>query len=347
MSQRPRIGVITNPNSRKNRHDPGRFEDMSHVLYGIGVLRRTTDTADIAEVVREFLDLGLDYWVADGGDGAFHWLTNALVQVRRERGDVDPMPALMPTNAGTIDFLGKRAGVIGSSVPLIRALVRTVRQGREPEVLTLGSARFVGQPHTDSEVKTVFDRIGFAAALAGLSQRIFDKFYAQDDQGAVGVVRVVVATLLSAATQSPLLRRVPFPLEMRHYCDSVFEPMPMDVWVDGQQLPGRTFRDCDVGAIDINLAGIFRFFPSATEPGRLHVQVGDPGPLDVARNLPYMARGKPLQIPDYFQGPAMSLRVVAREGRSIDPVIDGELFWGLSEVEVTPGPPIRVIRLKA
>ncbi len=348
MSQGPQIGVITNPNSKKNRLNPGRYEDMKERVGNLGQVRRTHHTGEIAEVVRDFLDLGIPYWVADGGDGAFHWLVNVLLQVMKERGHRDPMPAIMPTNAGTIDFIGRRAGVVGTADKLLATLCDTLREGRDPEVQTIGTVHLLGIHGPDSDLPgRPFEKYGFACALAGVGQRIFDKFYAQDSQGALGVVKVVVKTLVSAATQSPGLRHLPVPVSVRHYSDSVFEPMPLDVWVDGKQLPMRIFRDCGVGAIDINLAGVFRFFPFAKEEGKLHVQCGNPGPIDVLKNLPYMTTGKPLHIDDYFQGAATSLRVVARDGRRIDPVIDGELFWGLTEITAELGPLVRVVKLHA
>ena len=60
-----------------------------------------------------------------------------------------------------------------------------------------------------------------------------------------------------------------------------------------------------------------------------------------------LATGKPLDVAGYVQGPASHVRAVARDGSTLDPVIDGELYWGLSEIEVQPGPPVRVVRLKA
>lgn len=348
MANRPLIGVITNPNSRKNRLKPGRFEGMRQTVGDLGQVRRTHHTGEIAEVVRDFLDLGIPYLVADGGDGAFHWLVNVLVQVMRERGGRDPMPAIMPTNAGTIDFIGRKAGVVGSADALLAALCTSMRQGHEPKVLSLPSLALNGIHGPDSDLPgRPFEKVGFAAALAGLSQRIFDKFYAQDNQGGVGIMTTVIKTLVSAATQGPILRHVPLPVGVRHYCDSVFEPMPLDIWIDGKLLPTRICRNCDVGSIDINLAGLFRFFPFAGEPGKMSVQCGNPGPVEVAMNLPFMAAGKPLHIKNYFQGPAEHLRLVARDGRRIDPVIDGELYWGLTEIDVKPGPQVRVVQMRA
>lgn len=342
--QTPLIGVITNPNSKKNRADPQRFEKMKHLVGDLGLVRRTHHTGEIAEVVRNFLDAGVPYWLADGGDGAFHWLVNVLHEVLAERGHTGELPAIMPSNAGTIDFIGRKVGLRGNTETLIAALSADLRAGREPKVVTLDSLHLRGELGPDSDFPgKPFSKLGFAAALAGVGQRVFDKFYAQEQQSALGVVEVVAKTLSSAASQSPLLSWVPMPVTWRHFSDTIFEPMPLDVTVDGEEKSIRWYRDLDVGAIDINLAEVFRFFPHAAAPGVLHVQGGDLSPLDVLKNLHHMASGTKLNIRDYFQGPARHLHVVARDGRSIDPVIDGELYYGLTWADVTPGPTVRVV----
>ncbi len=340
----PQIGVITNPNSKKNRLNPERYETMRRLVGDLGLVKRTHHTGEIADVVREFLDAGVPYWLADGGDGAFHWLVNVLDQVLAERGHTGPLPAIMPTNAGTIDFVGRKAGVVGHTESLIVALAKQLHAGQAPQIVTLDSLRMRGLHGPDSDFPgKPFDKIGFACALAGAGQRVFDKFYAQQNQSGLGVVQVVAKTLTSAAFQSPGLRWVPLPVTWRHFSDTIFEPQPLDVWVDGEQKSVRWYRDLDVGAIDINIAGIFRFFPCAAAPGVLHVQGGDVHPIEIAKNLPAMSAGRPFNIHNFFQGPAQHLKVVARDGRTIDPVVDGELYYGLTQVEIAPGPPVRVV----
>ncbi len=340
----PLIGVITNPNSKKNRLNPSRYDTMRRLVGDLGLVKRTHHTGEIADVVREFLDAGVPYWLADGGDGAFHWLVNVLDQVLEERGHTGPLPAIMPTNAGTIDFVGRKAGVVGHTESLIVALAKQLRAGETPQIVTLDSLRVRGLHGPDSDFPgKPFDKIGFATALAGAGQRVFDKFYAQQNQSGLGVLQVVAKTLTSAASQSPALSWVPLPVTWRHFSDTIFEPQPLDVWVDGEQKSIRWYRDLDVGSIDINIAGIFRFFPCAAEPGVLHVQGGDVSPWEIAKNLPAMSAGKPFHIHNFFQGPAKHLRVVARDGRTIDPVIDGELYYGLVNATVEPGPAVRVV----
>lgn len=343
---RPLVGVITNPNSKKNRLNPARYDAMRETVGALGIVRRTQDTAEIAGVVRSFLDAGVPYWVADGGDGAFHWLTNVTQQVLQERGGKDAAPAIMPTNAGTIDFIGRKCGVIGDSDGLLRALCATLRSGREPGIATIDSLRVRGTYGADSDWPgRVFDKLGFAVALAGIGQRFFDKFYAHENQGVTGILEVVGGILLSATMQAPFLRKVPLPVELRHYSDTVFEPLPAEVWIDGELLPMHSFRAINVGSIDLNLAGVFRIFPLARDRGVLHVQAGDPSVAEVIRNLPRLASAKKMVMEHFVERGAHSLRAVPLAGKRIDPCIDGELFYGLTDAEVTLGPAVRVVKM--
>jgi hypothetical protein len=350
VSRAPLLGVITNPNSRKNRLRPERYEWMRERVGDIGLVRRTADTSEIADVVREFMGHGVQYWLADGGDGAFHWLVNQAVAALRARdgtGAPGMQPILMPTNAGTIDFIGKKAGVIGPADDVLGALVDLLRQGKRPDTILLDTLEITGIHGPDSDAPgKVFHKLGFAAALAGIGQRFFDKWYAHDRQNALGIAQIVTKVLTSGFAASPGLRALPWPSGVRYYAEPIFEPMPLHVWIDGEEVPIQSFRDLSVGSINIDLAGVFRFFPYAAQAGVLHAQCGDPSPAQIVRNLPNMMTGRELHMPRYVQKPANHVRVVCRDGRCMDPVIDGELYWGVSELDVRLGPAIEVVTLQ-
>src|SRR5438045_9402394 len=107
------IGVITNPNSRKNRNRPDRAERLQRIVGDLGEVHETRSLESIKPVLREFLRKRARYWVADGGDGALHWMLRMGMEVLQEEefaGKVASMPLTMPTNGGTIDFIPKNVG---------------------------------------------------------------------------------------------------------------------------------------------------------------------------------------------------------------------------------------------
>lgn len=342
------IGVVFNPNSKKNLSDPIRFDRLQQLLGAEGEVRRTRHVDDIAAVVHDMLDRKVPYWVADGGDGAFHWLVNVADQVVRERDLGEKIPPILPTNSGTIDFMGRKAGVVGNAESLLTELVALTRRGVEPERVPIDSLRLTGMHGAWSERPgTPFERVGFATALAGIGQRFFDKFYANGRLNGAGVLETVARIISSASTRAAPLSLLPLPTRMRSYGDSVFEQARLHVEIDGEPVQQDRFRIVNAGSIDINLAKLFRLFPFAAKPGVIHVQVGDPDLLDVIRQLPRMMAGHTLDFDGLIECPATTLKLTVRGEGSIDPVIDGELFYGLSDVTVEPGPAIEVLRVVA
>src|SRR5688572_5535305 len=78
------IGVITNPNSRKNRNRPERVERLQQIVGRMGEVHETSSVASIKPVLRDFLRKRARYWVADGGDGALHWMLRMGMEVLQE-----------------------------------------------------------------------------------------------------------------------------------------------------------------------------------------------------------------------------------------------------------------------
>ncbi len=344
----PRIGVVFNPNSKRNRLQPERYELLVDLVGEHGTVRRTDHPDDVPAVIGDFLDSGVRWWVADGGDGAFHWLVNKADQVISERDRGERIPAIMPTNNGTINFVGTKAGVKGRGEPLIQALVEMIAAGDEPQVIEVDSLRMQGRYHDSSEFPgQPFDKVGFACAAAGVSQRFFDKFYAHGRLDALGIGQVIGQIIGSSVIGLPGLRMLPIPTDARAYSDSVFEPQGLDVWIDGDQLPIRWFTELSIGSIDLDIAGVFQLFPYAKEPGVMHVQAGAPTVLEVVFNLPRISAGADLRMANMVQQPAREVRVEARDSYSIDPCIDGELFYGLGNLTVTRGPAVQVIVMSA
>lgn len=341
------IAVVFNPNSKKNKRHPERFERLQELLGGWGEVVRTEEPEAVVELAHDFLDRGVPYVVADGGDGAFHWLVNALYTAAAERGKGEKIPAILPTNSGTIDFMGRKAGVIGHAEGLLQTFVNLLADGDTPDIVPVHSVRIDGRRGSEP-VGQEFSRIAFAVALAGVGARFFERFYQQQQRNQLGVITTVGRIIGSASLNTPGMHLVPLPEAMREYGGHVFEPMPLDVWIDGEAVPIHRYRALNVGSINVNLAGVFRLFGHAKEPGVLHVQAGNFTVFGLTRALPYMfAGGKKLPLREFVERPARHVRAVCTSDLAMNPVLDGEIFTGLLEAVAYPGPQVDVISLVA
>jgi len=339
------MGVVTNPNSKRNRLQPGRPASLATIVGGRGFVRQTRDLMELPTAVGEFFDRGIDYWVADGGDGALHWLINTAWQVLRTRGGTE-LPFVVPTCGGTINFVAMKVGVRGSAEGILRAMASAIDRGVELPYETLDTMILEGRYGEASEWPgRRFEKVAFAVAAAGVGQRFFDKFYAANRPGTDGILEVLARVVGSLALHAPIVRHLPLPRAARAYSAGVFEPQHLAVWIDGVRVPLDRYRTVNISAMELNLGGVFRLFGNAREPGQLDALVGSADPLQVVMSLPLLALGKPPRGDALQQRPAKTLRIEARPGYAIDPVVDGELFYGLDELDIRIGPPVRVLKI--
>jgi hypothetical protein len=335
------VGVITNPNSKKNYRRPHRRRSLEQAVGRHGVVRETHSLEELPGVAAELLDAGCKYWVCDGGDGTLHWVLNSLYTVVRERSGSDALPELpivVPTNGGTVDFVARKAGLKGDADSIVRRLVARIERGAPISTIDVDTCRVV-----DATGDRRFDRIGLAAALGGVASAFFDRFYAlPKDRGAFAIAQVIGAAAGSALVHSlaPPLRRF-LPQELEKYAD-FFRPTRARVEVDGQALPYDSFASMQIGAIDINLAGVVRCFRHARHAGVLHFQALSTSPMGIVRNVPNIILGTPIVGERVYDDRARRVTIAAEPGEVLAPVIDGEQFSDLARLELSLGPALRI-----
>ncbi len=344
------IGVITNPNSRKNRLQPGRASHLKQIVGNLGEVH-TTDTVDsIKPILRDFLRKRARYWVADGGDGALHWMLNKGMEVLEEdefAGMALPFP-LLPTKGGTIDFVANNVGIQGNAETILATLKDAIEREQRIEEVDVDSMLIEGLEVGDDGQETPFRTYGFACAAGGVGQRFFSKYYAEKDPNPRTIVKVIASALISLPVSRSPLRHLPIlPSGLKTYADDIFKPTRARVTMDGMILPGTDYTGIHVASMSINLGGLFRFFSKAETKGLMHALLGSPSPATMVRNLPRMTRGKELRGRELIDRPCRELTLEAAGDELLAPVIDGEYYRNLRRVTFKLGPRIRIPKVVA
>ncbi|MCA9717337.1 MAG: hypothetical protein H6713_30725 [Myxococcales bacterium] len=339
------IGVITNPNSKKNWRSRGRSGRLERMLGKRGLLKRTRSLDELPGAVDELLDAGCEYLVCDGGDGTLHWVVNTGFERLRARGaPPEQLPVIVPTNGGTVDFVARKAGLKGEAESILVRLLAVLERGERPKTITVDTCRHHGEVLDDAGEPAPFDRLGIASAVGGVGRNFFDKFYQlPKTRGAYEIAGVIGAAAGGAIVQSlgPALRRLA-PTTLQEYGETFFTPTRARIEVDGKPLASQEFIALQVGAIDINLAGVVRCFPLAQSPGAMHFQALDATPMGAVMNLPSIVLGAPLVGRNVFDDRARHVKITATPGFTIDPVIDGEQFYRLRELNLSLGPSMQI-----
>lgn len=338
------IGVITNPNSRKNKGRPDRRAQLQSIVGDFGEVRETSDVEAIKPVLRDFLRKKARYWVADGGDGALHWMLRQGMEVLDEeefRGST--LPLTMPTNGGTIDFIAQNVGIHGNAESLLGRLRDSLEHRRQIEEVEVDSMRIEGVRLVDGRQET-FRTFGFGVAAGGVGQRFFSKYYEDRDPNARTILKVISTALASMPVAYSPLRALPgVPKHLRQYARDVFKPTPCRITLDGMVLPEHAFTGIHIASMSINFGNVLRFFHKADQDGLLHAIVGAPTPLQIVRNLPRMHRGKDMIGRGIIDRPCRSMTMEAIPGGELlEPIIDGEYYRGIKQLTFSLGPRVRI-----
>ena len=344
------IGVITNPNSRKNKTRPHRAYTLQSIVGQHGEVFETKSPESIKPVLREFLRRKARYWVSDGGDGALHWMLRMYLEVMDEAefaGTAVSLPVAVPTRSGTIDFVANNVGIQGDAESILVALRRAVEQERELEEIEVDSMLIEGvQVTADGDVP--FRTLGFAAAAGGVGQRFFAKYYEDADPNPRTIMKVIANTVASMPVALSPLRFLPgMPRQLREYARDVFKPTQCRVTVDGEVAATAETTSVHIASMSINLGNVLKFFGAAEAPGVLSAIVGSPTPWVIFRNLPRMAAGKAMQGPKLMDRACAEMTMEAVGDELLEPVIDGEYYRDLRKVTFRVGPRVRIPKVVA
>lgn len=339
------IGVITNPNSRKNRGRPDRAAQLQSILGELGEVRQTDNVDGIKPVLREFLRRRARFWVADGGDGALHWMLRAGFEVLEEdefKGGGYSLPLAVPTNGGTIDFVAHNVGIRGKAEEILGALRGLLESGKRIEEVEVDSMLIEGLQETEDGPES-FRTFGFACAAGGVGQRFYAKYYAHHDPNPKTIVKVIGTTLASMPVALSPLRGVKgLPETLRSYARDMFEPCKARVTVDGMILPHDDYTGIHVSSMSLDLGGVLRFFQKADVPGQMHCLVGSSNPFVIVKNLPAMHRGKELRGRGVIDRPCRDMTVEATGDELLAPIVDGEYYRNVRKLTFRTGPRVRI-----
>ncbi|HEY6175257.1 MAG TPA: hypothetical protein VIX73_12460 [Kofleriaceae bacterium] len=314
----------------------------------LGEVHTTASIASIKPVLREFLRKRARYWVADGGDGALHWMLRMGMEVLQEDefiGEALTLPMTLPTKGGTIDFVANNVGIEGDAEGILATLRRNVERNTEIEETEVDSLVIDGLQVVDG-ADVPFRTYGFASAAGGVGQRFYAKYYDDPDPNPRTIVKVVATAVASAPIALSPLSRLPLG-SWKTYAKEVFEPTRCRVTLDGMKLPGDQFTGVHIASMSINLGNLLRFFGKADHPGLMNAIVGTPSPWGIIRNLPRMARGEEMRGRNILDRPCRELLMEAAGDDLLAPIIDGELYRNVKRVAFHIGPRVRIPKVIA
>ena len=344
------IGVIVNPNSKRNRKQRNLRKELEAKLKHLGVVIETPSVKHLPRALHTLRKKGCKYWLADGGDGALHWMIN--VALEHMGPSILDEVTFIPGNGGTINYVSQAVGLRGRSTMILDRILSAFDAGHEPEVKRVPSS-WLYCTKVDEKGKRLpaFNILSFGSTFAGYTANFFGPFYEGDlARGPLRIIAVMSAAYTvgvgRAVFQGPI--RHLKPKFMRRAEHTYLRPIHAEAWVDKKRFtdsnkkPVTAFTVIECSSIPLDL-GVFQVFPLANEK-RLHVHIGAVTAIEFLKSIPKLVFGKNVNniLETGYDGPCETVKISCHPGNVMTPVLDGELYHNIVEVEVSLGPRVRI-----
>jgi Diacylglycerol kinase catalytic domain len=328
------IGVIFNPHARKNIAAPGRSRELQNILGKWGEVHETHSAEDVRKVLEELLPR-ITHLVSDGGDGSLNWLVNDTEQCIPDPHD---WPTFVPSMGGSVNAVGRKAGVRGRPKEILRELAITAQADRPPPEMRLDTLALDGETKDGEK----FHRLCFGLAAGGVGNRFYDRYYDNHTHGRADVVKVIARSARDYVENKISPGHAVTP----NYASKLFIPTQARVVIDGDEVPTREHRFLHAGAIDLVIGGGFRLFPKAAEPGLLHFQAGNLRPSRIIVQMPRALRSGKIRGGFELCDRNGREMIIEAEDEPLSPIVDGERYFDIVKLVARAGPLIRVARVE-
>jgi diacylglycerol kinase family enzyme len=308
------IGIVNNPNSRRNRRHPGVARRLRALLREDGELLDASTPEELARALETFRSARADVLGVNGGDGTGHYVLTALA---RAWGG-EPLPPIVLLRGGAMNTVADGNGVHGGPERILRAVLARRRRGEPLHTVERDLLRVRadgGEP-----------RYGFIFGT-GSVVTFLEAYYAtghpSPTTAALLVARAMASALVNGRFAASLARRERLRVE-----------------TDGDEWPAGSFLAL-AAATTPDIGFGFRAFHRCDEqPGFFHA-VGVTGSLPaLALSVPRIRRGRPWRRRVAQDEVARTLAV---EGDRPRFTVDGDLYAAERTILVETGPGVEIV----
>ena len=265
---RPKIGLLTNPHSRRNRT---RLPAVNAIVANqSNILHRITEQPQqISDALREFAAQGVQVLAINGGDGTTAQVFTALL----EGGAFASLPAVVLLPGGTTNVNANDVGLNGGLERAVARMARWARgHGGTPEHQVRPILRITGATHGEPLCGMFF---GAGSIIRGIE-------YCQHKFHARGIGNSIGPGLAMARVLWGMLRNDP------HFAAPTSVRIAMDALSDGAS---HELLLMMITSLDHLILGMRPYWGG--EPGPLHCTWIEKRATGLLRLFPSVLRGKP------------------------------------------------------
>lgn len=305
----PKIVVIANPHSGKNKKNPKIIENFRNILGAKGELLIPQSLEEMEEKLKGLREQQVDIICINGGDGTIHKTITALFHTY---GD-GPWPKLALLKGGTMNNIARNMGI-----PVLKnanKMLKEVVEGSNYKTITK-------HPLIVDETYA-----GFIYGTSGISaflEQYYDGGNASAWKGAVMAVRSISSALIGGA-----------------YAGKIFASRPIQISVDGQK--AKADHATNMGISTVTDVGFYLrpFYATLNRPDIAHMITMNCSPLYIAFALPQMWMAKPTNTSyiEDMSGQVIEMNFTGEQSYTLD----GDLYPVNGAQTIRVGPAVEFI----
>ena len=279
-----------------------------------GLAEATKSLDDLTRACEEFKKERIDILGISGGDGTLHHTITAMVKTYGDQ----PLPMIAILRGGTMNTVAASFRIRGQSANLLFELVDKHRRGRANEFDVF-----------EREILQIGDRYGFIFGN-GLIYNFLETYYATGHPSPPTAAKLVGETIVSAAINGALAKKVCKRVKARIFCDG-------DEWARPDYLTVAAAAVEEIGF------GVTPFYRIGERPGYFPVLGIHAGPIGFVAELPRLRAGWPMRRDKVIDALCKELRFEVDEPMGY--TIDGDIYIAEKSLTLRTGPKLRFIRL--
>ncbi|MEM4409349.1 MAG: diacylglycerol kinase family protein [Candidatus Caldarchaeum sp.] len=312
------VGVLINPHSGINRRlSRKQLRELEHAFGDLGLVRFTNSRDEVSCVLREFVEMGIEVLCISGGDGT---IRNVLTTYLNLFGE-GRLPILAPLRGGTINMIAGNLGLGFDQVKVAGVIASLIKERKFIPTTLRGTLRI----HDSSQSEPLY----CFTWMDGFLYRFLELYYKRG--GGYLALFGVMAEVVAKAVADPQ--------------NPIFRESHANIYIDGKKMEPDGYLFIAASSLGRLILG-FKPFLAEPVPGEsFGVICTRKSYLRRVFLLPFhLYRGaKSEPSGSVINLSARKLTVEGAKGY----VVDGEIIsFPQAEVEINPGPALRMLHLK-
>jgi len=307
------IGLIHNPNARKNIGKKWLADHLRRIIGDTGVVVETPTPEAVKETAEKFKKNGIDLLLINGGDGTNHIVLTQFLNVYKDK----KLPPFLHLRGGTMNTLANSLKVKKlSTEQLLRRIVDKYIRKEKFDMI-------------ERNIIKIGERFGFIFGT-GLVSNFLEAYYRGHGTGSTKALKVIMNGIISSLTGTEYVKNLFKKVNVRIVADKEIVPI-QNLTI----LLAATVKDVGLGLKPAHLAEIRDFF---------HLIVSDINVFRVLSYIPRMIFAMPLKNKRIFSKIVKQVVIEPLLSNTIRYTIDGELYSTDTPLTLEVGPLLSVVR---